>query len=514
MKIERTKNAARNILFDGILKSLNMVIPFLMRSIMLHYLGVQYLGLNGLFKSILSFLNMAEMGVGSAMVFSMYKPIAEDDTEKICALMRLYRTFYRVIGLFIAVVGLALTPFLRNLISGEIPPDMNLYILYFMNLGSTVLSYWLFAYKHSLLYAYQRRDVGIKVGIVCQIVEYILKISALVIFHNYYLYLAIQLIIQAITNIITAVRVEKLFPGFAPKGHLPKNEVMDIVRRVRDLFSAKFSTVIFNSADTLVISSFMGLTPLAIYQNYFYIITSLRTMLEVIINACVAGVGNSLVTESEEKNYRDLTRFSVLFGWVMAVSSTILLCVYQPFMQLWMGEENLLAFNYVVCFVIYYYTMGMNKIMNMFKDAAGIWRKDRWRPMIAALVNLGLNLATVKWLGLYGVLLSSVVSIVFVQIPWLFHNLFDEVFPAKYKWHYIRFFAGLVVTAVAGCAAALLVCNLFHLTAWTAFFVNACISFIVPNIVFFALYGRNPLFKDSIRQIFNTVLKKLPKGKK
>ena len=125
MKIERTKNAARNIAFDGLQKTVNMMIPFIMRTVMLHYLGVKYLGLNGLFQSILSFLNLAELGVGSAMVFSMYEPIAKDDTDTICALMRLYRTSYRTIGIVIAVVGLTLTPFLRNLIKDEIPPDMN-----------------------------------------------------------------------------------------------------------------------------------------------------------------------------------------------------------------------------------------------------------------------------------------------------------------------------------------------------------------------------------------------------
>ena len=186
MKIERTKNAARNIVFDGMLKLLNIIIPFFLRSIMLHYLGVKYLGLSGLFRSILSFLNLAELGVGSAMVFSMYKPIAEDDTPTICALLKLYRTFYQAIGLFIAVAGLTLTPFLRNLVGGDIPSDMNLYILYFMNLGSTVLTYWLFAYKRSLLDAHQRTDIISKISLITQFVEYMLKLLALIIFKNYY----------------------------------------------------------------------------------------------------------------------------------------------------------------------------------------------------------------------------------------------------------------------------------------------------------------------------------------
>ena len=512
MKIQRTKNAARNIVFDGFLKLLNMVIPFVMRSVILHYLGVEYLGLNGLFRSILSFLNLAELGVGSAMVFSMYKPIAEDDTESICALMRLYRTFYRLIGLFIAVVGLALTPFLNTLIKDEVTADVNLYILYFMNLGNTVLTYWLFAYKNSLLNAHQRNDVASKVSLVTHFTEYALKILALVLFRNYYLYLIIQLCAQAAINILIAFRVSKLYPQYSPRGKLPKEKVLDIARRVRDLFTSKFSYVIFNSADTLVISSFMGLTALAIYQNYFYIITSLRTFLEVIIGACIAGVGNSLVTESEEKNYQDLSRFTLLFGWLMGFSSAMLLCMYQPFMQIWMGQENMLTFNYVICFVIYFYTMGMNKIINMFKDAAGIWHKDRFRPLVAALVNLGLNLATVQWLGLYGVLLSSVVSIVAVQIPWLFHNLFSEVFPRKYMWQYVRSFSLLFLLALVSCAASWFLCSLISLGEWPSLIVYACISFVIPNIIFFGVYGRDPMFKKSVGQIKRILLKKLPKA--
>ena len=506
MKIERTKNAARNMLFDGMLKMLNIVVPFIMRTVMLHYLGMQYLGLNGLFKSILSFLNLAELGVGSAMVFSMYKPIAEDDAESICALMRLYRTFYRIIGLFIAVVGLALTPFLRNLISGEIPQDMNLVILYFMNLGSTVLTYWLFAYKRSLLDAHQRTDIVSKVSLGIQLVEYALKIPALIIFRSYYIFLGIHLIAQIAINILTAVRVTKIYPQYTPRGHLPREKVLDIVRRIRDLFTSKFSSVVFNCADTLVISAFMGLTALALYQNYYFVITALRTFMDVVISACIAGVGNSLITESEEKNYYDLSRITMLFGWMMGVGSAMLLCLYQPFMQVWMGEESMLAFNYVICFVIYFYTMGMNKIINMFKDAAGIWHKDRFRPLTAALVNLGLNLATVQWLGLYGVLLSSVISIVAVQIPWLFHNLFQEVFPRKYLGHYVWFFCGLVAVALLSCVGSWLLCSLFHLNVWATLVVNACVSFLVPNLFFFALYGRNRLFKESIRQFKRVLL--------
>ena len=508
MKIERTKNAARNIVFDGMLKMLNMVIPFIMRSVLLHYLGVEYLGLSGLFRSLLSFLNLAELGVGSAMVFSMYKPIAEDDTESICALMRLYRTLYRAIGLFIAVVGLALTPFLRNLINGDIPPNMNLYILYFINLGYTVLSYWLFAYKSCLLDAHQRMDIISKVSLCIQLVEYTLKIISLVFLRNYYIYLIIQLLSQVAINIMIAVQASKIYPAYSPRGHLPREKVMDIMRRVRDLFTSKFSYVIFNYADTLVISAFMGLAALAVYQNYYFVLTALITFLHVIIHACMAGVGNSLVTESDEKNYRDLSRLTTLFCWLMGITSSMLLCMYQPFMQIWMGQENMLTFNYVVCFVIYYYSMGVNRLINMFKDAAGIWRKDRWRPLVGALVNLALNLATVKWLGLYGVLLSSVISIVVVQLPWLFHNLFQEVFPHKYLWQYVRLFCGFVIVAFASCAISWLICSRFHFDTWPMLIISAGVGFVIPNLIFLAVFGKKPEFRGALLQIKKVVWKK------
>ena len=508
MKIERTKNATRNIMFNGMSQIMNMLVPFIMRSIILSFLGMEYLGLGGLFRSILSILNLAELGVGSTMVFSMYKPIAENDKDTICALMKLYRKFYRIIGLVIMTIGLILTPFLPNLISGEVTADVNLYVLYFMNLGSTVLSYWLFAYKNCLLSAHQRGDIASKVTMLVHLAEYLLKILVLILFRNYYVYLVIQILSQVTSNIFVALRVDKLYPDYSPGGELSKEKVRGIATRVRDLFTSNFSYVISNSADTLVVSSFLGLTVLAIYQNYYFIISSLKTMIEVIVGACIAGIGNSLVTESAEKNYKDFKKMTILFGWLMSVAGSMLLCMYQPFMHIWMGEENMLEMGYVICFVIYFYSIGMNKLTSMFKDAAGIWKIDKWRPLTAALVNLALNLATVNWIGLYGVLLSTVISIVFIQIPWIFHNLFKAVFPHEHLWEYVRMFSGIVVIEIICCVVSWFACSFIHLGVWPTLIINAGISFVIPNIIFFAIFGRNEMFKESVAQIKRVLLRR------
>ena len=508
MKNERTKNAVRNLIFLGIYQVMNNLMPFVMRTFVLHYLGVEYLGLNGLFKSILSVLNLAELGVGSAMAFSMYKPIVEGDSDTICALMKLYRTCYRVIGLIILAVGLALTPFLPYLIKDEVTADVNLYILYFMSLGSTVLSYWLFAYRNCLLSAHQRSDIFSKVAFCIHMIEYGLKILVLVIFRNYYIYLALGMLAQAFINIATATRSVHYYPQYSPRGSLPADKKKNIALRIGDLFTSKFAGVISDSADTLVVSSFLGLKLLAIYHNYYFIVSSLNILIDVVFSSCLAGIGNSLVTETKEKNYYDLKKMTILFGWLMSVFTPMLLCLYQPFMQIWMGKSNMLAFPYVICFAIYFHFIGMNRLINMYKDAAGIWKIDKWRPLVAAFVNLTLNLSTVKRFGLYGVLLSTVVSVVLIQIPWLIRNLFTYVFPKEHVWQYTRLYLSFTILSLATCAASLYLCSLLKLGVWPSLFANGAISFVVPNILFLTIYGRSDLFKASIRQIKNIFHKK------
>ena len=318
-KLDRKKNAARNIVYGLTLKAYQIIVPFIMRTVMIYFMGVQYLGLNSLFTSVLQVLNLAELGVGSAMIYSMYKPIAEDDNARICALMGLYRTYYRMIGIFIAVIGGILTPFIPRLISGEVPDDVNIYILYLFNLGATVLSYWLFSYKSSILYAHQRTDIVSKVVLATNTIQYAFQIFVLCILKNYYWYVVVMLMTQVITNIITAIIVDKLYPEFKPRGKLLKKEVKKINQRIRDLFTAKFGSVVIGAADTIVISAFLGLTSLAVYQNYYFIMNSICGFITVIFTAITAGIGNSLVTESAEKNYNDFRKFTFIICFVLCI---------------------------------------------------------------------------------------------------------------------------------------------------------------------------------------------------
>lgn len=499
MRIERTKNATRNMLFGIILHVYQMVIPFIMRTAIIYHMGVQYLGLNSLFASVLSVLSLAELGVGSAMVFSMYKPIAEDDYSRICALMRLYKLYYRAIGLAIAVVGVILTPFVPKLIHGNLPSDLSIYVLYLMHLASTVLTYWLFAYKNSLLLAHQRVDVMNKVTLCVDTALYVVQFFILLVLKNYYLYVIATLVSKAVTNILTAFVVDRMYPHYQPEGTLSKEEIRTINRRVADLFTSKIGSVVVNSADTIVISAFLGLTVLAVYQNYYYIMNSIIAIIGIFMSSCTAGIGNSLIVESKEKNYNDLNKLTFMISWISGFCATCFLCLYQPFMIIWVGEELLMPYSAVICLCIYFYVYEINRLLNTFKDAGGIWHEDRFRPLATAMGNLIMNLIMVQFWGIYGIVLSTVLSMLFIGMPWLLHNLFKTLFDWQHLKSYLLnllFYAGMTLAA---CITAWLLCYLIKGNGWPALIARLMICCIVPNLMFFFVFHRHPLFRQCLQ---------------
>lgn len=504
MKFERTKNATRNVAVGAVLRLYQMIGPFILRTAMIHVLGMQYVGLNSLFTSILQVLNLAELGVGSAMVYSMYRPIAEDDAKKICMLMKLYRLYYRVIGGVICVLGLAIMPALPKLISGDVPPDINIYILYTLNLSATVLSYWLFAYKNSLLTAHQRNDVIDLITIITTTVQYLFQIAVLVIFKNYYYYIVVALLSQALLNVVTALVVNKMYPQYHPSGEIDKDVMKSINRKIKDLFTSKLGEVIVNSADTIVISAFLGLTMLAMYNNYYYILTAVMGFVTLFFKASTAGIGNSLVVESQEKNYCDLNRFTFLVSWIGLFCGCCLLCLYQPFMELWVGKDYMLELGCVVCFSIYFYIRVMNQVLIVYKDAAGMWHEDRFRPLCTALTNLILNLILVQVMGIYGVLLSTVLSTLFVGMPWVIKNLFSVVLkrnPMEYVGKLLQY----VIVAICAWLFTYFVCIKITGNLITVLILRLVICIAIPNIIYAIIFHNRNEFKQTIRLVDNIV---------
>lgn len=499
-KIERTKNATRNLFFGIILRAYQMLIPFFMRTVMIYTIGIQYLGLNSLFTSVLSVLNLAELGVGSAMVYSMYKPVAEDDELMICALMKMYRTYYRVIGLIIAIVGCLLTPFIPRLILEDISIEIDIYVLYLLNLGTVVLSYWLFAYKNSILQVYQRIDITSKITLITSTIQYGLQFFALYVLKNYYIYIGIMLITQALTNIFTAICAKMHYPNFKPLGNLSKIEVKKVNQRIKDLFTAKLGAVVVGSADSIIISTFLGLTILAVYQNYYYIMNSICGFIAVIFSSITAGIGNSLVTETNEKNYNDFRKFSFIICFILCICCCCFIGLYQPFMKLWVGSGLMLDFSFVVLFCVLFYCLELSMVWATVKDAAGLWHSDRFRPFIGSAANLILNIILVQYIGLYGIIISTIVSYVFVSMPWLIRNLFVLLYK-KPLWQYLKQIFMYMGITVITCVITYFICGFIEREDICGLLIRIVICIIIPLAFQCMFYFKKYEYIETIKLI-------------
>lgn len=449
MRIERKRNAVRGTFFGILLRMVQIVFPFIIRTIFIRTLGVEYLGLNSLFTAILQVLNLAELGVSSALVFSMYRPIVDNDTVKMCQLLNLYKLYYRIIGLAVLLIGLILIPFLPHLIKGTVPTDINLYALYSMHLSSTVLSYWLFAYRNSLFVAHQRNDIISIISIIANLCMYCMQAAILLLFRNYYLYLSFTIVGQIAINVITAIKSKQYYPEYNPVGKLPAEERKEINKKVRDLFTSKIGSVINNSADSIVISAFLGLEILAIYQNYYYIISAIMAMFAIFFSACTAGIGNSLIVNDEVQNRKLFYNINHITFAAISFCCSCFVSMCHPFMKLWVGEELELHFSFVILFAVYLFAEEAPRTLIVFKDAGGIWRHDRFRPLISACTNLTLNLFLTPIIGLYGIIISTIFALMFVSLPWVIVNINNRLFKIGIPLFIKRFLMYIVVVTVS-----------------------------------------------------------------
>ena len=498
MKIDIVKNTSRNIIFSIAKKLYGTVLSFFMRTIMIYMLGIEYAGLNGLFTSLLNILSLAELGAGSAIVYSMYRPIAEDDHEKICAMLSLYKKCYRIIGLVILCIGLICMPFLSKMINGEVPDTLNIHALFLMHLLITVCSYWMFAYKSSLFSAFQRTDISSRINMLASTLEAVGQTAALIFTGSYYLYLGISLVAVFIKNCIICRTSARMYPQYKARGILPAEEQKAIIGHVKALFLSKVGGVIVNSADTLVISAVLGISILGMYQNYFYILSAVSGIIIVLYHSCIAGIGNRLVLESADSVYESFENLSFWLIWICGLCCACFLGLFQPFIRIWVGERMLLEYGIVVIFCIYFYIFQMMGLASAFEDAGGIWHYDRFRPLLEGLLNLFLNLVMVRYTGLYGILLSTIVSMAAFSFPWLLRNLFRHLFRRSMKTYLLHTVQYLFWAFMTNVGVGLL-CWRMPENSIGSFCIRLAVCLILPGSILILRYGKTEKFKWLIR---------------
>ena len=484
MRLERSKNSIINLKWGLIYRFSGILIPFVCKAAIIRIFGINYLGLNSLFASIISTLNLAELGFSSAVVFFMYKEIAEDNSNRICALLNYFRRVYRIIGTVILVIGLALIPFLRYLIKKDIPADINIYVIYLLTLSATVLSYYLFAYKNSILTAFQKESVLYKIRAAVLILESVAQIIAIFFIKNYYAYTFVSVLAAAANNLLANYYVRKHYPQYKPNGYLTKTERDEIGEKIKGLMYYKIGGVIVTSADSIVISAFLGLTISGIYGNYYYVLNLLFGILAVYYTSFRAGLGNSFVTETVEKNYDSFKQLQFMQSWIIGFCTTCLFCLYQDFIAIYAGEENMLPLGIAACMCTYLYCWKIQDVVHVFKEACGYWTKDRYRPLIGALMNLCLNIITVQFIGLYGVVLSTVFEAITIDLLWAPKAIFAEYFHKSRKEYYGLLWKCLLDLICMGVPTVLLAMYIKTGSHFNNLVIKFLMCMILPNAIF------------------------------
>lgn len=506
LKLNKTKNATKGIVAGLLNRVITLLLPFIVRTILINKIGIEYAGLNSLFTSILQVLNIAELGFSSAIVYSMYKPIAERDDTTICALLGFYRQIYRIIGIIILIVGLITLPFLPNFINGTPPSDINIHIIYLLFLLNTCVSYLLYGYKTALLNAYQRIDVISHISSIVTLLFNLAQIVVLLIFANFYLYASLIPMLTIVQNLVTSYTVDKMFPEYHCYGKLDSKIRHDIWKKVAGLMIQKICGVSRNAFASIFISTFIGLSIVGIYNNYYMIFAALTGIMGIIPAAMVSGIGNEVQNSSVDENYRTLQRFNCLFMWLSTISSVCLFSLYQPFMELWMGKERMFNYSTVVLLVIYYYLLRMGDIRSIWVDAVGLYWEIRWRAVLEVILNLSLNYIFIQLWGINGLITGSLISLFLINFIYSSSITFKYYFGYKrlVPYYLTQIYHLLVMGGVCIICYYVFITveSLFNLTnLWIILAERLLLSVIISNIILFLSFHRTTDYRLALSWI-------------
>ncbi len=504
MELNRTQNTIRNISTGIVGKAVGLTMPFIVRTVLLHKMGAGYTGLGSLFASILQVLSVAELGFTSAIIFSLYKPVAQGDKKEICELLALYRRIFQIVGSVITIAGCLVLPFLPLLIKGEYPADINLYALYVIYLANSVISYFAFGYKNVILTAYQRQDMFSAIEMLVNILRSVSQIAVLVLFQNYYLY-ALMLPVFTLTSNLAVERItRKFFPELIPAGKVNNEKLKAISNQIKGVALGRFSLLARNAFDSIILSVLLGLTAVTMYSNYYYIFTSVAAILIVLLQSMSASIGNSIATETKEKNLADHLKFDFFFTWIVGWCTVCMVCLYQPFMKLWAGEDLVFPYHTMILFCVYFYINHLSQIRSLYSEAAGLWWDFRYVTILEMVANLILNVLLGMWLGVDGIIIATIITAFFSSVVALTCITYKNYFQTSSKWYYLSNLLYACVT-IAACVASSFVCGLVPVEGIGGLAIRLVVCVILPNIMFLAVYGSIRTYRgycaDAVRML-------------
>ena len=467
----------------------------LLKWMIVYVFSDQYLGLTSLFSSILQVLSVAELGFSSAIIYNLYKTLANNDICKVRAIMAFYKRVYRIVGTIIAIIGVCLMPLLPYLIKDEVPKEINIYYLYALFLINTCAGYFFFAYKVTLLDALQRLDLAKKAYSIVNFCKCCLQVVSLYYIKNYYLFIALNILGTSLNNIFAALICQKKYPQYYCEGTIDTETHKDIISRVKGLVICNVSSVTYTSFDSIILSSFIGLSTVAIYNNYLTICNIITKIIVVIRSSMQASVGNSIATESKEKNYQDMLFLQFSFSVIATWCVSCLLSLFQPFMTWWMGKDRLLGEIDIVLLCMWFFISVTEHAFFVYLSGNGLWWEMKLPYIFSSICNIILNIVLGFYFGVSGIIFSTMIVTLIFGFFWQSAILFKHYFLVKPLYYYLRQAVYFLVCIVV-CSLSYFINSIIpYDESLLSLFFRAGICTLVSITVMFLCYFKTKSFQ-------------------
>ena len=491
----RSSNSIKNFIVGIVGHLITLVLGFVSRYLFLFFLSVEYLGASGLFSNILTMLSLAELGVGTAIVYSLYKPLAENNKDEILALMNLFKRVYRVIGIFVLVAGTALLPFLGVFIKDDKGID-NIQLIYFLFVCNTAVSYF-FSYNRSLITADQKNYKLVKIDYAYKVLHILIPIAALALTRNYIVYLIVQMSVTFIWNMIVFFKVRKNYPVLREKRKVKlRPEVKKaILKNTAALMIYKVAVVVTSGTDNMLISYFFGLTAVGLCSNYTLVLNSMTSLLSQGINAITASIGNLSSTENDDKKY---SIFKVVFFvnfWIYSFACIGLYFCMNPLIGAVFGKDYVIGYDIIIPMIVSFFLLGMQGATSVFRDAQGLFWQGKLRPIAQTIVNLGSSILLAKLTGNVGAIFWGTFLSRLLTIFW-----FDPYVVHKHGFHkpltpYFKRYAVYVLSTLTVFAICFFVTKYITVdNLWIELIINVIICTVTVNGAFLLFFHRTAEF--------------------
>ena len=490
----RLQMTARNAVWSYVSMIVSLVLSFVSRTIFIYTLGESYLGVSGLFSNILGVLSFAELGIGTAFGFSLYKPVANHDIDKIRSYMHYYKIAYRLIAIVVTIVGLGVLPLLQYII--KYPGNIgNIYIYYLIYLFNTVSSYFV-SYKFSLANAEQRNYIFTNINLITTLVITFLQILSLLLFKNFLIYLLVAAAFGLFQKIFVSIYFNKLYPYLkeSEPQNLSQEEKTTLKKKVKALIIHKIGDVSVHQTDNIIVSSFISTVMVGLISNYTLIMSTVSSFINILFNSVTGSLGNMIAVESKEHQYSIFKKYRFIGFWFYGFSAIAIAVLAGPFITLWIGENMVidpLVFNLMM---IDYYMIGHRICLNNMKNAAGVFEQDKFVALIQAIVNLIASIVLVNIIGLPGVYIGTIIqgAIATVIKPIVSYKLLFNVSSRYYFKDSIKYGASVL--------SAYIICFLFSRLILSysiniiTFIVLTVFVAVIPNTLFLLLFRKTEEF--------------------